>query len=94
MAGINEQVARGIKSTLRFLLVALIIYSHFIGKEIGIILWFGMEFDRNTIQLGVVWICVVLLTVNNLIDIINEEKYYGYDFFRDKLDKMKERDKK
>ncbi len=91
---INEQVARGVKSTMRIIVVALIIYSHFIGKEIGLIVWFGMEFDRSTIQLGVVWICVVLLVVNNLIDIINEKKYYGYDFFREKLDDLKERDKK
>lgn len=94
MAGINEQVAKGIKSTLRMLMIALIIYSHFIGKEVGLIVWFGMEFDRSTIQLGVVWLCVFLLMINNIIDIINEEKYYGYDFFRDKLDKLKEKDKK
>jgi len=90
---INEQLARGIKSTLRMLLIGLIIYSHFIGKEIGIIMWFGMEFDRGTIQLGVVWVCVALLLINNVIDIINEEKYYGYDFFKGKLDKLKEKDK-
>ena len=90
---IDEQIARGVKSTLRMVLVGLIIYSHFIGKEVGLIVWFGMEFDRSTIQLGVVWICVVLLLINNLIDIINEKKYYGYDFFKDRLNKMKEKDK-
>lgn len=93
MVGINEQLARGIKSTLRMLLIALIIYSHFVGKEAELIIWFGMEFDRSTIQLGVVWLCVVLLLINNLIDIINEEKYYGYDLFKDKLDKMKDKNK-
>jgi len=90
---INEQVARGVKSTLRMMLIGLIIYSHFVGKVDEIILWFGMEFDRSTIQLVVVWVCVVLLLINNLIDIINEEKYYGYDLFKDKLDKMKEKHK-
>ena len=91
---INEQLAKGIKSTIRMTLIALLVYLHFVGKEVGVILWFGMEFNISTIRLGVVWLCIFLLLINNAIDIINEEKYYGYDFFRDKLDKMKERDKK